>query len=178
MVVLNRIYTKTGDAGETALGNGARVAKHSTRVEAYGTVDETNATVGLARLHAAGEIDEALARIQNDLFDLGGALSMPEKGRFASEKLAALDSAIEHYNAGLPPLKEFILPGGSRAAAQCHVARSVARRAERDLATSGKAESSPANALPYINRLSDLLFVLSRTLNQVAGHPEVLWKKR
>lgn len=174
---LSKIVTRTGDDGSTGLADGSRVAKDGALIAAIGSIDELNSQLGLLLTEALPQdVHELLLRIQNDLFDLGGALSLPGKGTVSSDKLAALDTAIEHYNAGLPPLKEFILPGGCRAAAQCHVARSVARRAERDLATLARAESVPASALPYLNRLSDLLFVLCRTLNRLAGHPEWLWK--
>ena len=137
--------------------------------------DDPSDAIGLARLHTKGKHDEMLMRIQHDLFDLGGALATPGAA-FNAEKLTRLDSAIEHYNAALPPLKEFILPGGCRAAALCHVARSVARRAERDYFQLMQKESAPAEGLKYLNRLSDLLFVLSRVLNRYAGGTDVLWK--
>lgn len=186
MVKLNRIYTKTGDNGTTGLGTGERVAKYALRVEAFGTVDEANSVVGLARLHTADipELDAILARIQNDLFDLGADLCTPENGRKVEwEPLRMIDSQVkrlEHeidtLNARLQPLKSFILPGGSPAAAYLHLARTVARRAERLMtelaAQPGESVGDPA--LRYINRLSDLLFVLARIAN-ADGTRDVLW---
>lgn len=182
MVVLSKIYTKTGDAGETALGNGARVAKHSARVSAYGTVDETNATVGLARLHANGEMDAALQRISNDLFDLGADLATPGADFAPSEMVLRmvqaqvdwLESAIDALNANVPPLTSFILPGGSEAAARVHIARATVRRAERAMTALSAAEPVNPAALAYINRLSDFLFVQARAIN-AAGSGDVLW---
>lgn len=186
MVKLNRIYTKTGDNGTTGLGTGERVAKYALRVEAFGTVDEANSTVGLARLHTAGEpeFDAILARIQNDLFDLGADLCAPENGkkveweplRMLDTQVSRLESEIDAMNKRLQPLKSFILPGGSPAAAYLHLARTVARRAERLMvelaAQPGEIVGGPA--LRYINRLSDLLFVLSRIANE-DGTRDVLW---
>lgn len=184
MVVLNKIYTKTGDAGETALGNGARVAKYSLRVNAYGSVDEVNATAGLARLNATGEMDDQLAAIQNDLFDLGADLCRPDMARdheaeytplrMAPEQVARLEGEIDAMNAGLEPLRSFILPGGTPLAAHLHMCRTVCRRAERlcvELAT--MEEINPA-AVQYLNRLSDWFFVASRIANDPAGG-DVLW---
>lgn len=184
MVVLNRIYTKTGDAGETALGNGARVAKHSTRVEAYGTVDETNSIVGLARLHADGDMDAALARIQNDLFDLGADLCRPdmekdgEAGypvlRMVDAQVARLEAEIDVMNAKLEPLRSFILPGGSALATHLHHCRTVARRAERLTVELATMEAVNEAAVKYLNRLSDWFFVAGRIAND-DGHADVLW---
>ncbi|MDE3029496.1 MAG: cob(I)yrinic acid a,c-diamide adenosyltransferase [Paracoccaceae bacterium] len=184
MVVLNRIYTKTGDAGETALGNGARVAKHSPRVTAYGTVDETNATVGLARLHALGEMDAALARIQNDLFDLGADLCRPEMEkdaeaaypplRIIASQVARLESEIDAMNANLAPLRSFILPGGSALAAHLHLCRTVSRRAERLAVEAAALEEINPEAIKYLNRLSDWFFVAGRVAND-DGKADVLW---
>ncbi|MGC9448885.1 cob(I)yrinic acid a,c-diamide adenosyltransferase [Cereibacter johrii] len=184
MVVLSRIYTRTGDAGETALGNGARVAKHSPRVAAYGTVDETNATVGLARLHAQGEIQEALARISNDLFDLGADLCRPEMERdheadytplrIIAAQVNRLEREIDGMNARLEPLRSFILPGGSALAAQLHLCRTVSRRAERELVELATVESVNPEALRYLNRLSDWFFVAGRIAND-DGRADVLW---
>ncbi|MEM9393728.1 MAG: cob(I)yrinic acid a,c-diamide adenosyltransferase [Pseudomonadota bacterium] len=184
MVVLNKIYTKTGDAGETALGNGARVAKHSMRVTAYGTVDETNATVGMARLHAQGEMDDRLAMIQNDLFDLGADLCRPDMEKDAESdypplrvteaQVTRLESEIDAMNAALEPLRSFILPGGSSLAAHLHLCRTVSRRAERlgvELAT---MEAINPAAVKYLNRLSDWFFVASRIAND-DGKADVLW---
>ncbi len=188
MVVLSKIYTKTGDAGETALGNGARVAKHSARVNAYGTVDETNATVGLARLHATGEMDAALARISNDLFDLGADLCTPDMHLDASLPYTPLrmvgaqvdrleqeiDAMIDVKNGRLPPLRSFILPGGSALAAHLHLCRTVCRRAERLTVELTTVEEVNPEAVKYLNRLSDWFFVAGRIANN-DGKDHVLW---
>jgi cob(I)alamin adenosyltransferase len=187
MVVLNKIYTRTGDAGQTALGTGERVAKHSARIAAYGTVDETNAFIGLARIALAGsypEVDAILGRIQNDLFDLGADLTIPEREgtakrerlRVSDTQVQRLESEIDTLNADLQPLRSFVLPGGSSGAAALHVARTVCRRAERLIVAlaSDPAEPVSAPALHYINRLSDLLFVASRFVNE-HGAQDVLW---
>jgi cob(I)alamin adenosyltransferase len=186
MVVLNRIYTRTGDAGTTALGSGERLPKHHLRIAAYGTVDETNATIGLVRLHTGGapEVDAMLARIQNDLFDLGADLCSPDKGKgpggarlaIVDAQVTRLEREIDELNAGLQPLRSFVLPGGSAAAATLHLARTVCRRAERlmvELAAE-PGESVSAPALQYVNRLSDFLFVASRHVND-KGARDVLW---
>ena len=184
MVVLNKIYTKTGDAGETALGNGDRVAKHSARVNAYGTTDEVNATVGLARLHADGDVDAALARIQNDLFDLGADLCRPDMEkdadaeypplRMTAAQVERLEAEIDVMNADLEPLRSFILPGGSALAAQLHLCRTVCRRAERLAVELGAQESVNEAAVKYLNRLSDWFFVAGRVANN-NGTADVLW---
>ncbi len=184
MVVLSKIYTKTGDAGETALGNGARVAKHSLRVSAYGTVDETNATVGLARQHAAGEVELALARISNDLFDLGADLCTPDMHldaalpytplRMQEAQVLRLEREIDAMNARLTPLRSFILPGGSPLAAQLHLCRTVCRRAERLVVETATMESVNTEAVKYLNRLSDWFFVAGRIANN-DGKDDVLW---
>ena len=184
MVVLNKIYTKTGDAGETALGNGARVAKHSMRVNAYGTSDETNATVGLARLHAEGEMDAALARIQNDLFDLGADLCRPDMAmdaeaeytplRMTEGQVHRLEAEIDAMNADLEPLRSFVLPGGSELAASLHLCRTVCRRAERLTVELATMEEVNEFAVKYLNRLSDWFFVASRVANE-NGAKDVLW---
>ncbi len=184
MVVLNRIYTRTGDKGETALGDGTRTPKQAVRVEAYGTVDEVNAVLGLARLHAEGETDAALARIQNDLFDLGADLCRPPaEGEDAAEhpplRLAAaqverLEREIDAMNTDLKPLRSFVLPGGTPLAAHLHHARTVCRRAERLAVALGGAEPVGEAALRYINRLSDWLFVAGRVANE-NGAGDVLW---
>lgn len=184
MVVLSKIYTKTGDAGETALGNGARVAKHSLRVSAYGTVDETNATVGLARQHATGEIELALARISNDLFDLGADLCTPDMHldanlpytplRIQEAQVLRLEREIDAMNTKLTPLRSFILPGGSPLAAQLHLCRTVCRRAERLVVETATMESVNAEAVKYLNRLSDWFFVAGRIANN-DGKDDVLW---
>jgi cob(I)alamin adenosyltransferase len=184
MVVLNRIYTRTGDKGETALGNGQRVAKHSLRVSAYGTVDETNACAGLARLHSDGEMDAALARIQNDLFDLGADLCRPGMAkdteaeypplRMAASQVDRLEAEIDAMNKDLAPLRSFVLPGGSALAAHLHLCRTVSRRAERlCVELAAEEEVNPA-AVKYLNRLSDWFFVASRVANG-NGKDDVLW---
>ncbi len=184
MVVLSKIYTKTGDAGETALGNGARVAKHSPRVAAYGTVDETNAFVGLARQHSEGEMDVALQRIQNDLFDLGADLCRPDMERdheagyvplrILASQVERLESEIDAMNSRLQPLRSFILPGGSPLAAQLHVCRTVCRRAERLAVELATMEEVNPEAVKYLNRLSDWFFVAGRIAND-DGRDDVLW---
>ncbi len=181
MVRLTRIYTRGGDAGETSLGDGARVPKHDLRVAAYGTVDEANSVIGIARLHASGEADAALGRIQNDLFDLGADLCTPEDGRraagalrIAAAQVERLEREIDALNAELQPLNSFVLPGGTPCAAYLNLARTVVRRAERlvdELAR--KTEINP-EALKYLNRLSDHLFVLGRHVND-KGALDVLW---
>ncbi len=184
MVVLNKIYTKTGDAGETALGNGTRVAKHALRVTAYGTADEVNATLGMARLHAEGNTDDALARIQNDLFDLGADLCRPEIEkdaeadypplRISDAQVARLESEIDAMTAQLEPLRSFILPGGSALSAYLHLCRTVSRRAERLAVELATMESVNPAAVKYLNRLSDWFFVAARMAND-AGRSDVLW---
>lgn len=184
MVVLNKIYTKTGDAGETALGNGARVAKHSMRVTAYGTSDELNSFVGVARLIADGDLDASLARIQNDLFDLGADLCRPDMEqdaeaeypplRMASAQVDRLESEIDAMNDVLEPLRSFILPGGSALSAHLHVCRTVARRAERLCVELATMEAINSDAVKYLNRLSDWFFVAARIANN-DGKDDVLW---
>ncbi len=184
MVVLNKIYTRTGDGGDTALGNGVRVAKYSQRVSSYGTVDETNATVGIARLAATGDMDAALARIQNDLFDLGADLCRPEMSkdadaeypplRMAPAQVDRLESEIDAMNEHLSPLRSFVLPGGSALAAHLHLCRTVSRRAERLLVELATLEEVNEAAVKYLNRLSDWFFVASRAAND-NGAADVLW---
>ncbi|MEO3416900.1 cob(I)yrinic acid a,c-diamide adenosyltransferase [Roseovarius sp. CAU 1744] len=184
MVVLNKIYTRTGDAGETALGNGDRVAKHSARVSAYGTTDEVNATVGLARLHASGDVDAALARIQNDLFDLGADLCRPDMDkdaeaeypplRMSDAQVDRLEAEIDVMNKALEPLRSFILPGGSELAAYLHLCRTVSRRAERLTVELAGAEPVNPAAVKYLNRLSDWFFCAARMANN-DGKDDVLW---
>lgn len=184
MVKLNRIYTKTGDAGQTGLGTGERVEKFNLRVEAYGTVDEANSAIGIARLHASGEEDAMLARIQNDLFDLGADLCTPDRGskldyeplRIVPAQVERLEAEIDAMNTRLKPLKSFILPGGSALAAHLHAARTVTRRAERVMFALAAREEERISeaALHYVNRLSDHLFVLSRIANNEGRH-DVLW---
>ena len=174
---LSKITTRTGDDGSTGLADGTRLAKDSARITVIGSVDELNSHLGVLLAETLpAEVRGELLRIQNDLFDLGGALASPG-APFDEAKLARLDAAIARHNADLPPLKEFILPGGTRAAAQCHVARSVARRAERDLFHLMQSETAPSEGLRYLNRLSDLLFVLCRVLNRAAGRAETLWQR-
>jgi cob(I)alamin adenosyltransferase len=186
MVTLNRIYTRTGDAGKTRLASGQPVSKTDLRVEAYGCVDETNACIGLARVHLGGdpELDAMLGRIQNELFDLGADLAMPAKEdeaegsklRILDSQVARLEAEIDQMNDGLPGLKSFILPGGTAAAAALHLARTVSRRAEREavrLAEAGEPVSGPA--MRYLNRLSDHLFVAARWAND-RGAAEVFWQ--
>jgi len=182
MVQLTRIYTRGGDTGQTSLGSGRRVRKHDARVTAYGTVDEANAAIGVARLHVPDSVDGLLVRIQNDLFDVGADLCTPEQDepeftplRVAAEQVHWLEAQVDAFNAGLPPLKSFVLPGGSPGSAYLHQARCIARRAERDVALLAEDEAINADALRYLNRLSDLLFVLARHAN-ADGAGDVLWK--
>lgn len=184
MVVLNKIYTKTGDHGETALGDGSRVAKHSMRVAAYGTVDELNATLGLARLHADGGMDAMLSAIQNDLFDLGADLCTPNMEmdaerehpplRIAVSQVERLEREIDTMNARLMPLRSFILPGGSALSAHLHLCRTVARRAERLSVELATMESVNPEGVKYLNRLSDWFFVAGRIANS-DGADDILW---
>lgn len=185
MVVLNKIYTKTGDDGTTALGSGERRPKNDLRIEAYGTVDETNAVVGLARLetgNGAPEVDRFLSRIQNDLFDLGADLATPDTGedlgyeplRVTDAQVSAIEQAIDELNAHLTPLRSFVLPGGSAASAHLHLARTVSRRAERLMVELAAREQVNPAAVRYMNRLSDYFFVASRYLNG-KGEQDVLW---
>jgi cob(I)alamin adenosyltransferase len=189
MVVLNKIYTRTGDSGETALGSGERVSKANLRIEAYGTVDETNAVLGLARQHTTHvrlqQLDDMLARIQNELFDLGADLCVPDRGeklaweplRMIDSQAARLEQEIDLLNETLEPLRSFVLPGGTAAATYLHQARTVCRRAERLMVALSHTEGETVGvaALTYINRLSDFLFVASRAANQIAGDGDVLW---
>ena len=186
MVRLTRIYTRGGDTGETSLGDGSRVPKQALRVDAYGTVDEANAAIGLARLDANAETDAMLARIQNDLFDLGADLCTPENGqrksaqpggalRIVAVQVERLEREIDAMNAELPPLDSFILPGGSPVAAYLHLARTVTRRAERLVCALAAAEPVNPEAVKYLNRLSDHLFVLGRRVNR-NGARDVLWR--
>ena len=179
LVKLDVIATRGGDGGETSLGDGARVRKDAPRIEAVGAVDEANAAIGLLRLHAEGADDALLARVQNGLFDLGADLCVPGQGgdarlRLGAGHVAALDSAMSELNAALPPLTSFVLPGGTPAAAAAHLARTVARRAERAVVRLAAEEPVNPEVVRYLNRLSDLLFVLSRRLNG-NGAGDVLW---
>lgn len=184
MVVLNRIYTRTGDGGQTALSDGTRVAKHALRVEAYGTVDEANSTLGLAKIHASGDLAAGLTRIQNDLFDLGADLSRPAPEadaeapypvlRIVAGQVDRLEAEIDAMNVLLEPLRSFILPGGTALAAHLHLCRTVTRRAERlAVALAGTETVNPA-AIRYLNRLSDWFFVAARIANDT-GQADVLW---
>jgi cob(I)alamin adenosyltransferase len=182
MVRLTRIYTRGGDKGETSLGDGSRVAKQSLRVAAFGTVDEANAALGLARLHTEGDADAMLGRIQNDLFDLGADLCTPDGGgrgagalRIVAAQVKRLETEIDAMNAALQPLDSFVLPGGTPAAAQLHLARTITRRAERLVCALAVEEPVNPEAIKYLNRLSDHLFVLSRRLND-NGAKDVLWQ--
>lgn len=189
MVVLNRIYTRTGDAGETALGTGERVSKAHLRIQAYGTVDETNATLGVVRLHTSTpemhKLDQMLARIQNELFDLGADLCVPDTGkdlgyeplRILPKQYERIEAEIDELNGELSPLRSFVLPGGHPAAAHLHISRTICRRAERlivDLA-SHEGEHVSEGAVAYVNRLSDFFFVASRWANAKSGAGDVLW---
>ena len=181
MVKLNRIYTRTGDKGDTGLGDGSRVAKHDRRVEAFGTVDETNATIGLAQLHAGGELQQVLATVQNDLFDVGADLCTPEQEdskypplRVMATQVEFLERQIDTMNGDLASLRSFILPGGTPLAAHLHLARTVARRAERLVTLLMIEQPVNPEVLRYMNRLSDLLFVAARKAND-NGAGDVLW---
>lgn len=175
---LTKITTRTGDKGTTGLADGTRLGKDHARIAVLGSVDELSSQLGvLLAEDLAPDLRTALLRIQNDLFDLGGALALPTRDAFPEDRIAWLDGQLAHYNADLPPLREFILPGGSRAGALCHVARTVARRAERDLAVLCERDAVPQHALPYLNRLSDLLFVLSRCINRAQGVAETCWRR-
>lgn len=189
MARLTKIYTRGGDKGETSLGDGARVPKDALRVAAYGTVDEANAAVGVARTHTAGDADDMLGRIQDDLFDLGADLCVPEGGpkgeaagavplRVTARQVERLEAEIDRMNAALKPLEDFVLPGGTPAAAALHLARAVVRRAERLIVRLARDDGEPVNphALTYINRLSDHLFVLARHVNDGGGR-DILWRR-
>ncbi len=175
---LSKIYTRTGDDGSTGLGDGSRVAKDSLRVEAYGTVDEANSAIGvlLAANKVPDDIRDLLTTVQHQMFDLGGELCIPGHAAIFDADVAALERQLDHYNENLPVLKEFILPAGGEAAARCHLARTIVRRAERATVALSRHESVRAEAIRYLNRLSDLLFVLSRVLARADGQGEVLWR--
>ncbi len=174
---LSKIYTRTGDDGTTGLGDGTRVAKDSLRVNAYGTVDEANSCIGLmlASDEMLDDIRDLLVHVQHQMFDLGGELCIPGHAAIFDADIDALEERLDHYNEGLPPLKDFILPGGGEAAARCHVARTVVRRAERETVSLSREEAVRPQAVRYLNRLSDLLFVLARVLARSSGHGEVVW---
>ena len=175
---LSKIYTRTGDSGETGLGDGSRVSKDNPRVEAIGAVDELNSCVGLLLAEPlAQDLRELLTEAQHDLFELGGELSIPGHSRIRAQDVERLERALDRYNQELAPLKEFILPGGSRAGALCHLARTVCRRAERRVVTLASQQTLSEHCVRYLNRLSDLLFVLSRVINRRDGRDDVLWRK-
>jgi cob(I)alamin adenosyltransferase len=173
---LSRIYTRTGDDGTTGLGDGTRIHKDSTRIEALGTVDELNAVIGIMLIEPLPEIIRTtLTRVQHDLFDLGGEICIPGHVMVKAERIAALEQTLDELNDDLPPLKEFILPGGCRAAAYCHLARTVCRRAEREVIRLNHKEAVTEISMQYLNRLSDLLFVMCRVINKHEGCADVLW---
>ncbi|HMM25928.1 cob(I)yrinic acid a,c-diamide adenosyltransferase [Pseudoxanthomonas sp. F11] len=175
---LSKIYTRTGDDGSTGLGDGTRVGKDSARVTAYGTVDEANSAIGvlLAVPSVADDIRALLTTVQHQLFDLGGELCIPGHAAITGDDVEALERQLDHYNDDLPPLKDFILPAGGEAASRCHLARTIVRRAERETVTLARHDAVRPEAIRYLNRLSDLLFVLARVLARADGQGEVLWK--
>ena len=177
---LSRIYTRTGDDGSTGLGDGRRVAKNDLRVAAFGDADELNSALGLllAQPDLSADLRAALQRVQHDLFNLGGELCMPGVAIIQSQDVQRLEGELDALNADLPPLRDFILPGGGMAAAQCHLARTICRRCERSVITLHQREPLRADLLQYLNRLSDLLFVMARVLARASGHGEVLWQAR
>jgi len=176
---LTKIYTRTGDEGTTGLGDGSRISKHSVRVEAYGSVDEANATIGLvlAETDLPAAIERCLVEVQHDLFDLGAELCLPGHTAVTADFIERLEKQLDSFNADLPPLKDFILPGGGRAASACHLARTVTRRAERRVWSLSESEQVNPAGLKYLNRLSDLLFVIARVLARRDQGQEVLWKR-
>jgi len=175
---LSKIYTRTGDQGSTGLGDGTRVDKDSLRVEAYGTVDELNSVIGLLLSNALADGTRLkLEEIQHDLFDLGGELCIPGHTVIKAQQVTALETYLDELNEELPPLKDFILPGGGPGAAACHLARAVCRRAERKVVTLARSENVSSNSLAYLNRLSDLLFVMARMIARTEGGSEVLWDR-
>jgi cob(I)alamin adenosyltransferase len=173
---LSKIYTRTGDDGSTGLGDGARVSKDSARVCAYGTVDEANSAIGLVlACELPEDLRAVLVSVQHQLFDLGGELCIPGHAAIFDADISRLEQQLDQHNAGLPPLKDFILPGGGLAAAHCHLARTICRRAEREVVTLSRHDAVRPEAIRYLNRLSDLLFVLARVLARASGHGETLW---
>jgi cob(I)alamin adenosyltransferase len=176
VVKLNKIYTRTGDDGTTGLGDGTRVGKDSARVNAYGTVDEANSSIGvILATQVPEDIRALLTTVQHQLFDLGGELCIPGHAAINAEDVDALERQLDQYNEALPPLKDFILPAGGEAAARCHLARTIVRRAERETVTLARHDAVRPEAIRYLNRLSDLLFVLARVLARADGQGEVLW---
>lgn len=174
---LSKIYTRTGDDGSTGLGDGSRVAKDSARVSAYGTVDEANSAIGvLLATDLPDDVRVLLTTIQHQMFDLGGELCIPGHAAIEDADIERLEQQLDHFNDPLPPLKDFILPGGGEAAARCHLARTIVRRAERECVTLSHHDAVRPQAIRYLNRLSDLLFVLARVLARHGGHGEVLWQ--
>jgi len=175
---LSKIYTRTGDTGTTGLGDGSRVPKNSARISAIGNVDELNSALGVLLSEDVPEdIETVLTQVQHELFDLGGELSIPGHVAINEQQVTRLETTLDSFNASLPPLKEFILPGGARSAALAHVARTICRRAERSIVALGQVEQIPAVPQRYLNRLSDLLFVLCRVLNRRANRDDVYWQK-
>jgi cob(I)alamin adenosyltransferase len=174
---LSKIYTRTGDDGSTGLGDGSRVGKDSARVDAYGTVDEANSALGvvLAAADLPEDVRALLTTVQHQMFDLGGELCIPGHAAITAADVDALEAQLDRYNEPLPALKDFILPGGGEAAARCHLARTIVRRAERQTVALSRSEAVRPEAIRYLNRLSDLLFVLARVLARADGHGEVLW---
>ena len=173
---LSKIYTRTGDDGSTGLGDGSRTGKDSARVNAYGTVDEANSAIGvLLAVQIPDDIRALLTTVQHQLFDLGGELCIPGHAAIHAADIDALEQHLDHYNDDLPALKDFILPAGGEGAARCHLARSIVRRAERETVALARVEEVRGEAVRYLNRLSDLLFVLARVLARAEGHGEVLW---
>ena len=173
---LSKIYTRTGDDGTTGLGDGTRVGKDSARVNAYGTVDEANSSIGVVlAAQVPDDIRKLLTTVQHQLFDLGGELCIPGHAAISAEDVDALERQLDQYNEPLPPLKDFILPAGGEAAARCHLARTIVRRAERETVTLARHDAVRPEAIRYLNRLSDLLFVLARVLARADGQGEVLW---
>ena len=174
---LSKIYTRTGDDGTTGLGDGTRVGKDSARVTAYGTVDEANSSIGLVlAAQVPDDIRVLLTRVQHQLFDLGGELCIPGHAAITGQDVDALEQQLDHFNEHLPPLKDFILPAGGESAARCHLARTIVRRAERETVTLARHDAVRPEAIRYLNRLSDLLFVLARVLARADGQGEVLWQ--
>ena len=174
---LSKIYTRTGDDGSTGLGDGSRTGKDSARVNAYGTVDEANSSIGVVlATPVPDEIRVLLTRVQHQLFDLGGELCIPGHAAITGQDVDALEQQLDHFNEHLPPLKDFILPAGGEAAARCHLARTIVRRAERSTVALSRVEPVRGEAVRYLNRLSDLLFVLARVLARAGGQGEVLWR--
>ena len=173
---LSKIYTRTGDDGSTGLGDGTRVGKDSARVTAYGTVDEANSSIGVVlATQVPDDIRVLLTRVQHQLFDLGGELCIPGHAAITGQDVDALEQQLDHFNEHLPPLKDFILPAGGESAARCHLARTIVRRAERETVTLARHDAVRPEAIRYLNRLSDLLFVLARVLARADGQGEVLW---